>query len=149
MADGLNSTRIARRHLLGGVAVMAAPTLPAVAAGDNRLLMAYDRYTALSRAMNYLESPVGISAVEEERIADERFEESQKWLSMLLSASPQGPVGAAVLALTAIRRSDAGICQRRWHHEWDGYSRPIDAVMEETNILLWNIADWGLRHRSV
>lgn len=147
MADGLNSTSVARRHVLGGmVAVPVASVMPTPSVCDAELVAIYDRYTDLSRAMNYMELPAGISPAEEGRIADERYEDFQKCLTVLSTASPQGPAGVAVLALTAIRQSDDTSCYRRWHHEWDGYSRPINDVMSESNIILWNIAAWGLRH---
>lgn len=137
---------LGRRHLLGGmVAMPVASVLLTPPVGDADLVTIYDRYTTLSRAMNYMESLVGVSPEEEERIVEAWYEECLKCREILLSASPQGPAGVAVLALTAIRQSEDTTCFRQWHHEWDGYSRPIEAIMSESNTILWNIAAWGLR----
>ncbi|WP_298326071.1 hypothetical protein [Asticcacaulis sp.] len=137
---------LTRRHALSAVA-SAALVAPVAALTppdpDTALVALYDRFTALAREMNG-DHP-GMTPEEEDRHCEAIYEENERNLDALLSAAPTGPAGIAVLALAAIRKSELTSDHRQWLHEWNGYSRPIDPVLDDTNRFLWTIAQWGLR----
>lgn len=137
---------LTRRHALSAVA-SAALVAPVAALAppdpDAALVALYDRFTALARDMNG-DHP-GMTPQEEDDHCEAIYAENERNLDALLSATPAGPAGIAVLALAAIRKSQETEMYRDWLHNWDGYSRPIDPIMSDTNRFLWTIAQWGLR----